>query len=360
MKTQFLMWLGVAGVSLLATDNIIYSLSEIKKEVVYSIMSFWLFYTMTKNKKDFVFLSYFVLFSSTLILAYSVYTYFELDATQFGPRRSLWLYGKAQYYSSYMFISAVLCLAIALLTDIPKLWRVYALVIFGLALTAQYFTSHRAGYVAVVVAASIGTYMVVSRLLGFEDRKKKAILASVLILLVLLSMIFIMDRNLHWSSGLEAISNINRVESVRFSIWTYFIYENILKYPILGSGFGNKYFNIPSLYGIPSRYGMNFYPHNIFLSYAVMMGIPGLVMITILFGKLYALFKRNLNRYNQSLSPCYVLNLLGLLILIGFVVQNMTDDVMVRHGTLFFWSVMGMLLGSCKNTVFSRAEIIGK
>ena len=39
------------------------------------------------------------------------------------------------------------------------------------------------------------------------------------------------------------------------------------------------------------------------------------------------------------------LGVLGLTLLAGFVVKNLTDDFMYRHNALVFWALNGMLLG---------------
>jgi hypothetical protein len=36
---------------------------------------------------------------------------------------------------------------------------------------------------------------------------------------------------------------------------------------------------------------------------------------------------------------------MGLCVLAGFVVKNLTDDFMHRHNALVFWALNGMLLG---------------
>jgi len=48
-----------------------------------------------------------------------------------------------------------------------------------------------------------------------------------------------------------------------------------------------------------------------------------------------------------ALAP---LGMLGLALLAGFVVKNLTDDFLHRHNALVFWSLNAMLLG------FARAR----
>jgi hypothetical protein len=42
--------------------------------------------------------------------------------------------------------------------------------------------------------------------------------------------------------------------------------------------------------------------------------------------------------------------MMGLAMLAGFVVKNLTDDFFYRHNALVFWAINGMLLGLARST----------
>jgi O-antigen ligase len=339
LKIQFLFWVGVALVSLSVSNDVWYSLSEIKKEILYSILSFWLFYVITRNKEDFIFLSYFVLFSATLIIMASIYHYYGLghrfeDLNDMGI-----LYGKATYTSVFMFITAILCITIALHRDNPIALRLYSFLLIPASMLLHYFARHRAGYLSVAFAVFLAILIMISRSSRLTGYKRGAAYATITIILLLPVMILIANKELSWNSQGALASFTN---DSRWAMWDVSI-EKIVANPLLGSGFGRKYFDVPALGD------KNFYPHNFFLSYGVMMGIPGIIILAALFGKLYLLLQKNLNKYYPTEQFCYLVSIGGILILGGFIVTNLLDDSMVRHTGLFFWSIMGMILGSCRN-----------
>jgi len=108
LKVQFLLWIGVAFASLAVSSDVWFSLSEIKKEIVYGILSFWLFYVMTKNRKDFVFLSCFVLVSATLAITISSYLYFMLGYNDRDLSDTALLFAKPAYFSFFMLSTLLL------------------------------------------------------------------------------------------------------------------------------------------------------------------------------------------------------------------------------------------------------------
>jgi hypothetical protein len=338
LKFTFLLWLGVALVSLWASDDVSNSLREIKKEVLYFILSFWLFYTMTRNRKDLIFLSYFILASATLIIAASMYHYYMLGHGIDDMYRLGVLYGERNYYSFFMLSTGLLCLAIYMLDDAHKTLRTYCLLLLPFCILAIYFARLRAGYLSIVliVCAIIGVKIYMTR--GY---KTKVALLSLIIFILFFSLMVIVDINLNWDMSVEVMKRYAAQE--RWTIWRHFIGNFIMEHPVLGVGFGNKDFAIPELGG------RRFYPHNLFLSYGVMMGLPGMVVLGVIFVRLFRLLQKDLMRSYTEARQVYVLRLAGILILMTFFVQNLTADVMVRHTGLFFWAVMGMVLGSCRN-----------
>jgi len=73
---------------------------------------------------------------------------------------------------------------------------------------------------------------------------------------------------------------------------------------------------------------------------ALETGVAGLAAFVAL---LVALARRYRTLLREpALAP---LGMLGLALLAGFVVKNLTDDFLHRHNALVFWSLNAMLLG---------------
>lgn len=341
----FALWLMVALLSLSVSDDRWYSLDEIKKEVVFGIISFWLFYYFTRSRGDLFFYCTLVIIGGVVTLIQSIYSYTVLDYTVSVLQSTGRLYGKPHYYSFFIYVVTIVSFVIAAQADMSRRLRVLMILIVILSVPAQYFSEHRAGYVAVFVAVLLGGYLLINLHWGAVTLKTKLLLWVVIIATGFVGSVLVMDKKLQWESGLKELSDISNSSAFRprIKIWDYFIREKLAARPLSGYGFGNKFDEVSTMGN------QGFYPHNIILSYAVMMGIPGAVVLVALFVRLFGLFRRNLIVCGRAQWNDYVIALGGLLILIGFVIQNMTDDIMVRHVGVFFWSLMGMFLGYARS-----------
>ena len=78
---------------------------------------------------------------------------------------------------------------------------------------------------------------------------------------------------------------------------------------------------------------------------ALQLGAVGLAAFVALMAALALGYRGMLA--SERLAP---LGVIGLTLIVGFLVKNMTDDFFYRHNALLFWAVNGMLLG------FARAR----
>jgi len=337
LKIPFLLLLGIALVSLLVSNNIYYSLGQIKKQILYGILTFWLFYTMTKNEKDFIFLCYFLFSIATLTIVMSFYYHYVLgipNTYEVGNYLKILHYDRAAF-SFFMQAIGLLCLGIVRLKGISKSLRIYSLLLLPPSIFVLYFIQHRTTYLCV------GT--IIFLLIGARLKKQRHLLLKATFIVLMLSIMFLIfslasEHLLMWTSPKEALQTY--VSEPRLIAWSYFIKNHILKHPLLGTGFGNHDFFVPGL-------GL-WYPHNLFLDYAVMTGMPGMIIIVLLFSKLFSLFRKNLRESLNSNHLCHILNQTGMLIFVIFMILNMTHTVLINHVGLFFWAVSGMILGSCR------------
>ena len=128
---------------------------------------------------------------------------------------------------------------------------------------------------------------------------------------------------------------------LRPKIWSTAL-EQIRQAPWLGHGFGRE---IVASAFVPLTPRVADHPeirhaHNVFLDVAIELGVVGLVTLVALLLMLVREYRGFLRR--PDVAP---LGVLGLTLIAGFVVKNLTDDFMHRHNALVFWAVNGMLLG---------------
>jgi O-antigen ligase len=127
---------------------------------------------------------------------------------------------------------------------------------------------------------------------------------------------------------------------LRPAIWSI-AWRRFLDAPWLGHGLGREILANDFIPLTPStdhpqlRHG-----HNMFVDVALEMGLVGLAAFLGVFATLLLAYVRLLR--DPAASPFAVL---GLAILAGFVVKNLTDDFLHRHNGLVFWALNGALLG---------------
>jgi O-antigen ligase len=89
--------------------------------------------------------------------------------------------------------------------------------------------------------------------------------------------------------------------------------------------------------------------HNAFIDVALQLGGVGLAVFAALLVALAREYRHFLA--DPRVAP---LGIMGLALLAGFVVKNLTDDFLYRHNALVFWAINGMLLGLAGNARSSK------
>ena len=141
--------------------------------------------------------------------------------------------------------------------------------------------------------------------------------------------------------GKQAPVTTSFERDLRPKIWAKGI-EQWRQAPLLGHGFGRE---IAAQAFIPLTPRVADHPeirhaHNTFIDAAIELGVVGLAVLLAMLGALAWTYRGFLRS-----APTAPLGVLGLTLLAGFVVKNLTDDFMYRHNALVFWALNGMLLG---------------
>jgi O-antigen ligase len=128
---------------------------------------------------------------------------------------------------------------------------------------------------------------------------------------------------------------------VRPMIWAV-AWEEYKRAPWIGHGFGREILAekfIPHTPTTPNHPQLR-HGHNMFVDVALQMGALGLAVFVALLAALAREYRSFLR--DAAIAP---LGVIGLAIVAGFVVKNLTDDFFHRHNALVFWALNGMLLG---------------
>ena len=127
----------------------------------------------------------------------------------------------------------------------------------------------------------------------------------------------------------------------RLTTWPA-VAARIVEHPLAGKGFGREIMKkaYPDL--LSREYPAVWHAHNLFLNYGMSMGIPGMIAIVLLFSALLRKFWQ-LSRAEDRVVA--MAGICGVLLVVGVVARNLTNDFFQRDLALLFWSVAGMLLG---------------
>lgn len=340
LKTQLLLWAAAAAISLIPSDNISFSLSEFKKEILYSILAFWLFFTVIRTQRDFRAVSMVILASATLAVVASFFIYFVQhrgfeDLSQTGI-----LYDMRAYYSFYMISTAVFCLVLIVSEGVQPFLRAYAFVLLPLCLLCVYIARLRAGYLAILLASLI--FLFYNNFIRKPLKTKLAALFLVILIALPLPLI-LTKKDLRITHPLSPSSTVEKLKGEeRLLVWAGAL-RNIKERPVLGKGFGYKEF-----FAIEMTPQKNIDAHNLFLNYALMTGVLGMLALFALFVKLFMLLNSNALRFRLTEPSLFGISLGGIMLLAVFLTINMTSDIMTRHSGQFFWSLMGIVLGASR------------
>lgn len=336
LKAPFAAWLIIASFSLFYAVNLKYSLGEIKTELLYSLLTFFIFFTQTRGTRDWNAWMSAVLVGLLALSLTNVWLWYT-TADVVSPR---YFYNGVGAYTSYLI--TVLPFVILLLFKMP-VQGVGRLLLRGsplLLLAPAYLTINRT--VWIVVAALMFT-LVPLLIFARRDRTPKLATVSALAVFFAISLFFFyssLERRLSVQASPEVMIDRTVASDPRPELWN-FVTGEIASHPLRGVGFGQRSFAY-AYPQWPEKNALLLHAHNVFLDAGIQMGIPGIAAMIFLFGAIlmeyWRLYKSD-NRLAQWLGAC------GIAMVVAVLVRNMTDDFFRRDLALLFWSLVGASLG---------------
>jgi O-antigen ligase len=321
-KLPIILWITVAGMSLLWAINFEYSLGQFRVDVLYALGSFLVLFTLTASRREFFILIWSIWAGAVVISGFAVY--FQVIYGEWVPSYQNFF---GEFTSCMLMSISVIPL---LLLDQGHMRRNTIAVVFAITLIAVacFFAHQRMFWIALAAMSSVASFMY----FPFAPRRARALIIAGGTLLIAISIL-----------GYVTVSNMrgNKLETdPRPAIWARAL-ENIKEKPFTGAGFGREVYR--PRYLPLSRPGEGLqHAHNIFLSYADQMGIQGSIALAILFSALlYRFFKfTKLTDIGGK-----AVGIAGAALVVGTVARGMTDMHFSREVTLFFWANTGLLLG---------------
>lgn len=334
----FCAWAALAALSVLWSVAPAFSLSELRPEVAYGLAAFVIFFSAARSLAPWR-LWWVAIIAGTLAV-FALQLLQDLGGLRIS-RHSI--DGGGGPWSTHLVLIAPLLLAIAW----PQPWgfdrgtttKAAALLLLLVAAAA---TANRIVWAA--FAAQLVILLVVSRSIPAMDPahgarlRRLAVFAAIAV--VAGFAISVAEKSaVYYRSDPSFTASIDR--DLRPKLWAVARSE-FARAPWLGHGFGREILEEKFLpvtpKGIghpPMRHG-----HNMFVDVALQLGTAGLALVVAMLAALGWEYRGYLR--DERLAP---LGVIGLAIVAGFAVKNLTDDFFYRHNALVFWALNGMLIG---------------
>jgi O-antigen ligase len=337
-KKTFLLWLALPFILLPFAIDLGYSLHEIKVEILYSLMAFSLFFSLAYQREFFLKIALGAMIASLLLVSVwgLLNSYFNHAIWDEAARHN----GSASYISYSLILIPLLGLA-------AVLFQPYKILIIAL-LTVFILTSFLSGQRVFIVA-------LLAELLVFSLWAKqyflisyKKVIALTVVLLTVASMLSAASLYHRFNGSIDHIIDYQQHDP-RFELVEIPI-NMVKQQPLGGYGFGRDAMlhvlggeielkKILADYPSGYQYG---HTHNLFLNYAIEVGLVGLLIFLLLMTQLIRYYSRHSKDSDLLVALAGVA---GVAILVGFLLRNQTNDMFYRDLSLYFWSTQGLLLG---------------
>lgn len=341
LKLPIALWMAVSILSLVWALDRQYSLGEIKNEIGYTMVAFLTFYALTQGERQWRLWKWAFLIGACLVTSFAAYYFvFGMSNLLFGAQGQVGLHGGPGNSTTYYILLCPL-LFIALEQSLPRSpfksapWLLLIMMILG-----GYLSYNRAFWIALAVSGISFAGLRLFRRTSHGKALKLTALFSLATLGLTAASLYTVMR----SRFLAETSSNGLLEFLthdpRIGLWEFSL-RHIWAHPFAGTGFGvgsaksvldAQHFEDPQLW----------HAHNIFLSYGLQMGIPGMIALLVIFVAIAAEFA---SLYRSPDDTCSKLGAAGLAIVLGIAVKSMTDVHLGRNNSLLFWSLIGMILG---------------
>jgi O-antigen ligase len=333
----FGVWAALAIASLTWSRDRPYSAAELKPEILYAALALSFFFMAATAARWRIW--WIALMAGTVLAM--IGNQLQEVMPFFMSRHSV--DGGPGHFSTHLALIAPLLFAIVW----PPPWGrgqrpLILAVALALLMTAGWLTGNRMLWPALAAELLVG--IAAWRVSSHEEAAASPALSRVMmvagIVLVVAFAASVMERSGR-DSRLASPASTQLERDLRPRIWGV-ASAHFGEAPWLGHGFGREIL-AESFIPITPR-NMNHpemrHAHNVFIDVALQLGIVGLAAFVAL---LFALARE----YRGLLADARLapLGIIGLALIAGFVVKNLTDDFYYRHNGLVFWAINGALLG---------------
>ena len=127
----------------------------------------------------------------------------------------------------------------------------------------------------------------------------------------------------------------------RLLLWPQ-VLEHMVESPLTGYGFGRGMLRDALQAELRARDANLWHAHNMFFDAVLQLGLPGLALLGWLIAATLQEAWRGLRHPDDRVAAC---GMALAAVVVGMVVRNMTDTLLVRQNALLYWGAVGTLLG---------------
>lgn len=330
-------WLASASIWAAMGPSPIDSLSVVKRDILTSMLAFFVFYALTRTRTDM--LRWIYVLTAGLVLLAGTVALEPAEPRAFGPARA---YVDVGWLATWLVTVAPM---LAVLMFPPRAQRRAATTLLMLGLPCllwlAWLTGNRVVWVCFATTVVINAGIVRYAHKGMRDHLQATVIVAGLLALIALLMIASMQFRAEAESPGGAGAVASMFQDGRAQIWRV-AWSMIGERPLLGYGYGDPEF--PDLFAAhfePEWRHLFRHAHNIVLNYMLQMGVIGGAVVLFLFAALaWTLAVRaKLGALARLGGYC------GIALLVAVILRNSTDDFFSRHAVQFFGAFIGMLLG---------------
>ena len=330
-KPALLVWIALSVGSLGYAVDVSYSLGEIKNEIGYAMMAFVAFFAITRDAPTLQLWGRVFIVATAGIGLWALVVYFGIGRWDIGGGHT----GVGAYASLAVVVPSALLIAFAREDRLRWVgWTAASIILVAVVASEQRIVW--IAYGAQCVAAAL---LVRKAGLAAYSRRAVAVFVTACLVIALAAVLAVHALKVSQSSPeLQSLGADHRPQHWRR------VFERIQEHPMLGAGFGREAMKraYPDLVPQAGPEALLWHPHNVFLTYGIAMGWPGMLVLLGLFLSLCREYWRHLHR-PQAFSRLAAIA--GIMLIIGVVTRNMTNDFFLRDGALMFWALNGALLG---------------
>jgi O-antigen ligase len=331
VKPALLLWIVVSVASLAYAVDSSYSVGEIKNEIGYAMMAFVAFFTITRE-------AWILRLWSRIVVATAAGIGLWALAFHFGT--GYWDHGGSHTgVGAYASLAAIAPAMLLLTCAAPGRWRVAGIAAALVILLAAIVSEQRIVWVAFGLQFVAAMWLL--RKAGLLAISRHGALALIAAGLVITGAAVLGVHALKVRNSMPEIQVLSG--DFRLQHWQR-VLATIQEHPLTGAGFGRESMKraYPDLVPKTEPQSLLWHPHNVLLTYGIGMGWPGVLALLGVFLSFSWEFRRHIARPGLD---CRLAAIAGIMLVIGVVTRNMTNDFFLRDGALMFWALSGALMG---------------